>query len=83
MDSTGITPNNSYNRKTVNLGFGYDVSEKLSFKGNINYSNEYNKIHPLFQSRITLIPTSLYAMANTMPLEILKENQYKFARCGS
>ena len=33
MDSKGIVPNNTYNRKTLNLGFGYDLSERLSFKG--------------------------------------------------
>jgi TonB-linked SusC/RagA family outer membrane protein len=76
MDSKGITPNNTYNRKTVNLGFGYDVSEKLSFKGNINYSNEYNKNPPVVSEQDNSIPTSLLAMANTMPLEVLRDNQY-------
>ena len=30
LESKGIVPNNSYNRKTVNLGFSYDVTEKFS-----------------------------------------------------
>ena len=76
MDSKGITPGNSYNRKTINLGFGYDLSEKLSFKGNINYSNEYNKNPPVVSEQDNSIPTSLYAMANTMPLDVLRDNQY-------
>ncbi len=76
LDSKGITPNNSFERKTINLGFGYDLSEKLSFKGNINYSNEYNKNPPVVSDQDNSIPTSLYAMANTMPLDVLKANAY-------
>ncbi len=76
MNSDGITPNNSYERKTVNLGFGYDLSEKLSFKGNINYSNEYNKNPPVISEQDNSIPTALFAMANTMPLDVLRDNQY-------
>lgn len=69
MSSDGITPNNSYTRKTINLGFGYDLSEKLSFKGNINYSNEYNQNPPVVSEQDNSAPTALYAMANTMPLD--------------
>ena len=35
-DNKGITPNNSLNRKTINLGFNYNLSEKFNFFGNIN-----------------------------------------------
>jgi len=76
LDSKGVTPNNSYTRNTINLGFGYDLNEKLSFKGNINYSNEYNKNPPVVSDQDNSIPTSLYAMANTMPLDVLKANMY-------
>jgi TonB-linked SusC/RagA family outer membrane protein len=76
LDSKGITPNNKYTRNTINLGFGYDLSEKLSVRGNINYSNEYNKNPPVVSDQDNSIPTSLYAMANTMPLDVLNENKY-------
>ena len=76
MKSDGVTPNNSYTRNTINMGFGYDLSEKLSFKGNINYSNEYNKNPPVVSEQDNSIPTSLYAMANTMPNDVLRDNQY-------
>jgi TonB-linked SusC/RagA family outer membrane protein len=76
LDSKGVTPNNTYTRRTINLGFGYDLSEKLSFKGAINYSNEYNKNPPVVSDQDNSIPTSLYAMANTMPLDVLKANAY-------
>jgi len=76
LDSKGVTPNNTYTRRTINLGFGYDLSEKLSFKGNINYANEYNQNPPVVSDQDNSIPTSLYAMANTMPLDVLKANAY-------
>ncbi len=76
MNSDGITPNNSFTRKTINLGFAYDLSDKLSFKGNMNYSNEYNKNPPVVSDQDNSAPTALYAMANTMPLEVLKANAF-------
>jgi TonB-linked SusC/RagA family outer membrane protein len=76
LDAKGITPNNKFNRKTINFGFGYDLSEKLSFKGNMNYSNEVNTNPPVVSDQDNSIPTSLYAMANTMPLSVLEDNKY-------
>jgi TonB-linked SusC/RagA family outer membrane protein len=76
LDSKGITPNNTFSRKTVNLGFDYDLSEKFHFRGNVNYSNEFNKNPPVVSDQDNSIPTSLYAMANTMPLSVLKANTH-------
>ena len=80
LESKGITPNNRYNRKTINLGFQSDLSTKLSVRGNINYSNEYNKNPPVVADQDNSIPTSLYAMANTMPLYVLDEKMLKMRR---
>jgi outer membrane receptor protein involved in Fe transport len=74
--STGITPNNSFERKTVNLGFAYDLSSKLSFRGNVNYSNELNQNPPVVSEQDNSIPTALFALANTMPLDVLDANKY-------
>lgn len=76
LDSKGVTPNNTYTRKTINLGFIQDLSNKFSVRGNINYSNEYNKNPPVVSDQDNSIPTSLYAMANTMPLSVLNANKY-------
>ena len=76
LDSKGVTPNNDYNRKTINLGFGYDLSDKLSVQGSVNYSNEHNENPPVVADQDNSIPTSLYAMANTMPLDVLDANKY-------
>lgn len=75
-DNLGITPNNRFNRKTMNLGFSYGLSDKLSFAGNVNYSREDNKNPPNIGNQDNTIPTSLLALSNSMPLKLLKENRY-------
>lgn len=79
LNSKGIVPNNSYNRKTFNFGFGYDLSPKFSFRGNINYSIEENKNPPNIGNQDNTIPVALYNMANSMPLNVLDENKYNAA----
>lgn len=76
LDSKGIMPNNTFNRKSMNLGFAYDLSDKLSFTGNVNYSNELNKNPPNIANQDNSIPTTLYNLANTMPLDVLDANKY-------
>lgn len=76
MDSKGITPNNDYNRKTINLGFAYDLSPKFTFSGNINYSNEYNQNPPNVGNQDNTIPVTLFNMANSLPIELLDANKY-------
>lgn len=76
MTSDGIVPNNTFKRNTVNLGFTYDLTEKLNFHGNINYSNEHNENPPNVGNQDNTIPTALYAMANSMPLDVLKANTH-------
>lgn len=75
-DNLGIVPNNKFNRKTLNLGFNYTLSEKFSFAGNINYSRENNKNPPNIANQDNSIPTTLMALANSMPLTVLNENKY-------
>jgi len=79
MDSKGIVPNNSFNRKTINFGFAYDLSKKISFAGNINYSKEYNKNPPNIANQDNSIPTSIANMANSMPLDLLEAKKFNAA----
>ncbi len=74
-DNKGITPNNSFNRKTINLGFSYNLSSKLNITGTINYSNEYNRNPPQIAQQDNSIPTVIYTLANSMPLDVLEANQ--------
>ena len=76
LDSKGIVPNNKFNRKTINLGFSYQLSDKLSFMGNANYSNEDNRNPPNIANQDNSIPTSIYNLANSFPLEVLEANKY-------
>lgn len=74
-DNKGITPNNTFNRKTINLGFSYNLSPKLTVTGSINYSNEYNKNPPQIAQQDNSTPTVVYTLANSMPLDVLEANQ--------
>jgi len=74
-DNKGITRNNTYNRKTINLGFSYNLSPKLSVTGSMNYSNEYNKNPPQIAQQDNSTPTVIYTLANSMPLDLLEANQ--------
>ncbi|MEO6314030.1 MAG: SusC/RagA family TonB-linked outer membrane protein [Chitinophagaceae bacterium] len=78
-DNKGVVPNNSFNRKSLNLGFNYNLSEKMSFGGNVNYSREVNKNPPNIANQDNSIPTTLLAMANTLPLSVLDANKYNAA----
>lgn len=75
-DNYGITPNNKFNRKVLNLGFNSNVTDQFSFGGNINYSREENHNPPNIANQDNSIPTTLLALANTMPLSVMKENKY-------
>jgi TonB-linked SusC/RagA family outer membrane protein len=76
-DNLGIIPNNKFNRKMMNLGYSYNLSEKFSFSGNVNYSRELNKNPPNIGNQDNTIPTTLMALANTMPLSVMDAYKYK------
>lgn len=75
-DNKGIVPNNSFQRKGLNLGFNQNLSSRLVLAGNINYTREVNKNPPNIANQDNSIPTTLMAMANTMPLSVLDANKY-------
>ena len=75
-DNTGIMPNNKFNRKIMNLGFNYNLSEKFSFSGNVNYSKETNKNPPNIANQDNSIPTTLMALSTSMPLSVMEANKY-------
>lgn len=75
LNNNGITRNNTYNRKTINLGFSYNLSPKLTVTGTLNYSNELNKNPPQIAQQDNSTPTVIYTLANSMPLDVLAANQ--------
>ncbi len=76
LSSQGIVPNNSFTRRTINLGVDYALSQKLNVTASVNYSNEYNKNPPNVAQQDNTIPVALYNMANSMPLDLLDANKY-------
>jgi TonB-linked SusC/RagA family outer membrane protein len=75
----GIMPNNTFNRKSMNLGFSYNLPEQFLISGNVNYSREINKNPPNIANQDNSIPTTLMAMSTSMPLHVLDENKYNAA----
>ena len=75
LDNKGITRNNTFNRKTMNLGFSYNISPKLTVTGTLNYSNEYNKNPPQIAQQDNSTPTVVMTLANSMPLDLLEAKQ--------
>ncbi len=74
-DNAGITRNNSFNRKTINLGFSYNLSPKLTVSGSLNYSSELNRNPPQIAQQDNSTPTVIYTLANSLPLDVLEANQ--------
>ncbi len=72
----GVVPNNKFTRRIMNLGYTYNMSDKLTLSGNVNYSWELNQNPPNITNQDNTIPTSIMALANTFPLEVLKANKY-------
>lgn len=75
-DNKGIMPNNKFNRKGINLGFSHALSDKLSVTGNVNYTREVNTNPPNIANQDNSVPTTLMALANTMPLSVMDQNKY-------
>lgn len=78
-ENKGIMPNNSFNRKSMNLGFSYNLTDAFLVAGNVNYSREVNRNPPNIANQDNAIPTTLMSMSTSMPLTVLKENMYNAA----
>jgi TonB-dependent SusC/RagA subfamily outer membrane receptor len=76
LNSKGIVPNNTFNRKTINFGFTHEFSKKFNVRGNINYSVENNQNPPNIADQDNSMPTTIYNLANSMPLDVLRDNAF-------
>jgi TonB-linked SusC/RagA family outer membrane protein len=74
LDNTSIVPNSDYNRRTINLGFTQEIAKKLTVTGNVNYSREDINNPPQIAEQDMSTPTTIYSLANSMPLDLLREN---------
>jgi TonB-linked SusC/RagA family outer membrane protein len=75
LDTKSIVPNSDFNRKTINLGFTQTILSKLTISGNVNYSNEYNRNPPSIADQDLSTPTTIYTLANSMPLDLLEQKR--------
>lgn len=75
-ENKGIVPNNTFNKKGLNLGFTQNFTDKLTLNGNINYTREVNRNPPNITNQDNSIPTTLMALANTLPLSVLDKFKY-------
>lgn len=73
LDNSTILPGSGYSRRTVNFGFTQTLAKKLIISGNVNYSNEYRKNPPNIAEQ-DYSPVVIFSLANSMPLDLLKEN---------
>jgi TonB-linked SusC/RagA family outer membrane protein len=74
-DNKGIMPNNTFNRKVINLGFTQNINSKLTATGNINYSLEKNVNPPQLNTQDFSVSTVIFTLANSMPFDALQQNQ--------
>jgi TonB-linked SusC/RagA family outer membrane protein len=80
-DNKSIVPNSDFNRRTINLGFIQNISQKLSVQGNVNYSNEYNRNPAQVGGQEFSTPSSVFTVANSMPFDLL--NEYRKDAAGN
>ncbi len=72
-DNESIVPNSDFNRKTINVGFSQNITEKLSTQGNINYSNEYNHNPAQVGGQEFSTASAVLTAANSMPFDLLEK----------
>lgn len=71
--SKSILPGSNYNRNNVSLGFTQEIVDRITLSGNVNYSNEDRENPPNIAEQ-DYSPVVIYTLANSMPMNILKEN---------
>lgn len=79
LDSKGIMPNNTFNRVNISLGASYDLSDRVNVTTSINYSRETNTNPPNVGEQDNTIPVALYNVANSMPLDVWRDNAFNEA----
>ena len=73
-DNHGIMPNNTFDKKVINLGFVQNITNKLTATGNVNYSLENNVNPPQVNTQDVAVSTVIFTLANSMPFEALQQN---------
>jgi TonB-linked SusC/RagA family outer membrane protein len=75
LRSQAIYPGSEFERYTVNLGFTQQVAERYNISGNVSYANEDRQNPPNIAEQ-DYSPVIIYNMANSLPLDFLRENAF-------
>ncbi|WP_044238105.1 SusC/RagA family TonB-linked outer membrane protein [Flexithrix dorotheae] len=74
LTNEGILPNSSFDRNTVNMNIGANVTDKLRVEAKANYVNQKGKNRPVIgQSSSESVAPSLNLMGRHVDLDWLKE----------
>lgn len=76
LNQESIVPNSDFKRHNISLGFTQNVTDNLNVSGTINYSLENNNMPVTMNNQVLNIPTTIYTLANTLPLDVLRDNVY-------
>lgn len=72
-DADGIDPFNEYKRIIANLGVNYDITEKLNFSVNVNYTNEAYINPPQIGTQGPGGVNFFTRIASSIPMEAIKD----------
>ncbi len=76
LNQESIVPNSNFERNNLSLGFTQNVLDNLNVSGNINYSYEKNNMPVVMNNQVLNVPTVIYTLSNTLPLDLVRENAY-------
>lgn len=76
LDQESIVPNSNFTRNNLGVGFTQNVTDNLNLSGNINYSMEKNNMPVTMNNQVLNVPTTIYTISPTMPLDLMRENRY-------
>ncbi|MEO6313481.1 MAG: SusC/RagA family TonB-linked outer membrane protein [Chitinophagaceae bacterium] len=74
QDAKGISPDNTYGKKILNIGLNSKVNERLTVQANINYTHEENNNPPLVGAQGIGFSSFLHRIPLTISIETLKNN---------
>lgn len=81
-DANSIVPNSDFDKKILNMGLNYALTEGLSVQVNANYSNEFNDNPPALNQQAYNVNQTVYTIANSVDIRWL-ENAYKDPETGN
>ena len=75
LNNDGIVPNSGFERYNISLGLTQNITSRLNVSANLNYSREIHENPPQIVAQDMTTTKTIYTLANTMPLELMEQNQ--------